>query len=429
VIKARRALLWLRNDLRLHDHEILAVDRDCLLPVYCFDPRRYAQHALDFPKTGPFRAQFLLQTVADLRQSLQARGGDLLVAVGKPEDIIPPLARKIKAEAVFVEHEVTAEEHAVERRLEAALDISLQRYWGHSLLHPDDLPFAIDELPDVYTPFRRAVEKRTPIRAPYPTPATMPAFPDEVEPGPLPSLHDLGLTAPPADPRGVMTFHGGETAALARLEDYIWQRQCLAQYKETRNGLLGERYSSKFSPWLACGALSPRWIYHEVRRFEQEITANDSTYWLIFELLWRDYFRFVAMKYGNRIFHAGGLSNKTPRWKPDRTAFDAWRRGETNEPFIDANMRELACTGFMSNRGRQNVASFLCHDLRLDWRWGAAWFESCLIDYDVCSNQGNWLYLAGFGNDPRQGRKFNIRRQAERYDPDNRYVQHWLSSR
>ena len=123
--------------------------------------------------------------------------------------------------------------------------------------------------------------------------------------------------------------------------------------------------------------------------------ANQSTYWVIFELLWRDYFRFVCYKYGDSVFHETGIMNKRLPWSQDKVKFEAWREGRTGVPFVDANMRELARTGWMSNRGRQNVASFLVKDLGLDWRLGAEWFESQLLDHDVCSNYGNWNYAAG----------------------------------
>lgn len=427
----KRAIYWFRNDLRIHDHELLSaqVDQpDVLLPVYCFDPHQFTQHELGFRRTGPFRTQFLIESLTDLRQSLEARGSGLYVVVGKPEEEIPRLARAMNAQVVFAEKEVTAEEVAVEDRLAQSLDIPLQTVWGRSLIHPDDLPFDLDDLPDVFTSFRKAVEAGNgiPVRQSAPTPASLPPLPDNIRGKPLPTLEELGLATPAKDSRGVLAFRGGEQAGLDRLAEYFWRRRALTHYKDTRNGMLGEDFSSKFSPWLACGALSPRRIYNEVQRFEEEIVANESTYWLIFELLWRDYFRFVAWKYGSRIFKKGGIKGKSGRFENNKERFFRWCQGETGEPFVDANMKELACTGYMSNRGRQNVASFLCHDLNLDWQWGAAWFESLLIDYDVCSNQGNWMYVAGVGNDPRPNRRFNIQRQAQRYDPDGAYVKHWL---
>jgi deoxyribodipyrimidine photo-lyase len=174
------------------------------------------------------------------------------------------------------------------------------------------------------------------------------------------------------------------------------------------------------------GCLSPRYIYWQVQEYEATRLKNDSTYWLIFELLWRDYFRFICAKHGTRIFRPSGLRGVTIDWKHDRDRFELWCEGKTGFPLVDANMREIAATGFMSNRGRQNVASFLTKNLGIDWRWGAEWFESLLIDYDVCSNWGNWNYTAGVGNDARGFRFFNITKQAKDYDPQGEYVKHWL---
>ena len=230
---------------------------------------------------------------------------------------------------------------------------------------------------------------------------------------------------PPADSRSVLPFTGGASEARGRLKHYFWDTKRLAVYKKTRNGLVGADYSSKFSPWLAHGCISPRRIASEVYRFEDTVEANDSTYWLVFELIWRDYFRFVAMKYGSRIFHRKALKPDSANRGMQRSVFEAWKEGRTKDAFVNANMRELARTGFMSNRGRQNVASYLVHDLGIDWRLGASWFEHMLLDYDPASNAGNWIYVAGVGNDPRPNRKFNTQRQAEMYDGDGKYQTLW----
>jgi deoxyribodipyrimidine photo-lyase len=223
-----------------------------------------------------------------------------------------------------------------------------------------------------------------------------------------------------------MIFAGGETVGLARLNHYLWEADALKTYKQTRNGMVGANYSSKFSAWLALGCLSPRRVYAAVQQYERDRLRNDSTYWLIFELLWRDYFRLIAAKHSDRIFYPSGLRGLAIDWQQDWERFDVWRNGKTGFPLVDANLRELACSGFMSNRGRQNVASFLTKNLGIDWRLGAEWFESLLVDYDVCSNYGNWNYAAGVGNDARGFRYFNISKQAKDYDPEGLYVKHWL---
>ena len=176
---------------------------------------------------------------------------------------------------------------------------------------------------------------------------------------------------------------------------------------------------------MANGCISAKTIYWEICEYEKQITKNDSTYWLIFELIWRDYFKFISMKYGQKIFKIGGILDKNYEWKTNKTLIDNWINGKTHEPFVNANMIELKNTGFMSNRGRQNVASYFAKNLLLDWRIGAAYFESMLIDFDVHSNFGNWMYVSGVGNDPRD-RKFNIQLQANNYDPKNDYQNLWL---
>jgi len=221
-------------------------------------------------------------------------------------------------------------------------------------------------------------------------------------------------------------FKGGEMSALDRIQNYIWESDKVTTYKQTRNGLIGTDYSTKFSPWLAIGCLSPRLIYAEIKQYEKMNTANESTYWVTFELLWRDFFHFVGWKYGDNLFRETGIRGINKSWSKDMNLFEKWKKGITGVPFIDANMRELLHTGWMSNRGRQNVASFLVKDLKLDWRLGAEWFESMLIDHDACSNYGNWNYAAGIGNDPREDRKFNIIKQSLDYDLNGDFISTWV---
>jgi deoxyribodipyrimidine photo-lyase len=227
------------------------------------------------------------------------------------------------------------------------------------------------------------------------------------------------------DKRTAFPFSGGTSAGMERLEHYFWKSKKLSYYKNTRNGLVGTDYSSKFSSWLANGSLSPKMIYWEIKRYEKEIQKNQSTYWLIFELIWREYFKYISLKHGNKVFKIGGILERDYHWKTDQRLFNEWAEGRTSEPFVNANMIELKQTGWMSNRGRQNVASFFAKDMKMDWRIGAAYFESLLVDYDVHSNYGNWMYVSGVGNDPRD-RKFDVQWQAERYDAQGKFQKHWL---
>jgi len=187
---------------------------------------------------------------------------------------------------------------------------------------------------------------------------------------------------------------------------------------------MGEDFSSRLSCWLATGALSVRTVYQALKACERRDGASEGSGWLFFELLWREHFRLLHLKHGRRLYRASGLPGRVRPVTDDR-ALEVWRLAQTGEPLVDAGMRELAASGFLSNRMRQIVASYLVYALGGDWRGGAAWFESCLLDYDVYSNQGNWLYIAGLGTDPRGGRHFNVQRQTEQHDPDGRYRALW----
>jgi len=432
----KNILVWFRNDLRIHDCETLyrasqqAQQTGAnIFPIYCFDPRHFGKTSFGFSKTGAFRAQFLIESVANLRANLRSLNSDLTIRMGKPEDVLPEFIQQWGIRTVYYHAEITSEETNVEAKLTKLLQtqkIEIESFWGSTLLHPQDLPFAIAKLPELFTNFRKQVELDLIVRKIFPTPNNLKPLPDNLKVGDIPNLAHLGLSEPQPCDLAVFKFCGGESAAIKRLEHYFWQSDRLQVYKQTRNGMLNADDSSKFSPWLALGCLSPRYIYDQVKQYESDRLANDSTYWLIFELLWRDYFRFVATKHGNKLFHRTGLRGMDLPWRQDWERLELWQNGQTGFPLVDANMREILATGFMSNRGRQNVASFLTKNLGIDWRMGAEWFESLLIDYDPSSNWGNWNYTAGIGNDARGFRFFNIHKQAQDYDPHGEYVKHWL---
>lgn len=431
-MKYKRVIVWFKNDLRLHDHAALfsaCKESSEIIPVYCFDPRQFGEVELGIQKTGAFRAKFLIEAVDNLRSNLIGIGANLVIRTGKPEELIPELSVELQAEAVFFSEEVTHEEKAIEKNLENALwkkGIETRTFWQSTLFHIEDLPFPLNQTPEVFTQFRKECEKFSIVRKAFKIPEKV-NFPETgIDLGQIPELSTLGLEEPVHSKKGVLAFSGGESAGMQRLQTYFWENDCLKTYKETRNGLLGPEYSSKFSAWLALGCLSPRYIYEEVQRYEKERKKNDSTYWLVFELIWRDYFRFISKKHGSKIFQLQGIKENVDNWRKDKKLFAKWTEGKTGIPFVDANMRELNATGFMSNRGRQNVASFLVNDLGIDWRWGAMYFESQLIDYDVCSNWGNWMYVAGVGNDPRENRYFNILKQASNYDKKGDFVRYWI---
>jgi deoxyribodipyrimidine photo-lyase len=427
-----KMIYWFRNDLRLSDNAALTYackNTAELTPVYVHDEETDSSAAWGIAGTGMHRRCFVADSLADLSAQLGARGSLLIQLRGRPQAVLPTFARAIGANTVVCETIATPQKEAEISALSAA-GMTLKTFWQSSMLEPTELPFPVDRLPDIFTLFKQAVERDQLVP---PKPLTIPA----VFPRPADSaLYSINAekasksTAQITDarssfPHRQLAFAGGETAALAHVEQYFL-RKLAHDYKATRNHLAGIDYSTKFSPWLAAGALSARTIYSALKRFENRYGANEGSEWISFELLWRDYFRLLHLKYGHKLYQAGGLSEKPPA-KHDSAAFARWCRAETGEPLVDAGMRELATTGYLSNRLRQIVASYLVHDLSGDWRAGAAWFEAQLIDYDVYSNQGNWLYIAGRGTDPRGGRRFNTHKQARDYDPEGHYRSMWAN--
>ena len=429
----RTIVVWFKTDLRLHDNETLVkaiAQGDSIIPVYCFDEAHFNISEYGFQKTGSFRAQFLLESLIDLDNNLRELGSGLVILKGKPEVEIPKIVSQYKANKVVAKREVSFEERQTESKVQEALfkvKCEFQTFSTSTLYHAEDLPFSIKDIPDVFTNFRKKTEKDAVIRPSFESPSSIKS--PIIDPIKLPTLEELGLTFTKIDSRTAIVFEGGESKAIERLNHYFFESKCISNYKETRNGLIGTDYSSKFSAWLALGCISPRFIYRELQKYETEFEANDSTYWLVFELLWRDYFRFMMKKHQSNFFKQSGIkNNKLKLFSDNVQKLQNWIEGKTGIDFVDANMIELKLTGFMSNRGRQNVASYLCNDLKLDWRLGAAYFEEQLIDYDVCSNWGNWAYLAAVGNDPRDNRYFNIEKQAQTYDKNKKYRNLWLNS-
>jgi deoxyribodipyrimidine photo-lyase len=428
----KTAIIWFKSDLRIHDNEALyraAKENDLIIPVYCFDDQMFVETKFGFNKTGIRRLKLITESLIELNTRLNLLGTNLLVLKGKTEIELLKLVKQYGVKKVYAKKEVSFEEINLNQKVEEALwknQCEFEVFSTSTLYHAEDLPFSVKDIPDIFTKFKTAVEKECEIRPMFPSPEKLisPPLPSFIIPNFINELiKDINHHVSSAFP-----YKGGEHEALRRVNYYLFESKLISNYKNTRNQLIGRDYSSKFSPWLALGCLSPRFIYHEIIRYEQEFKENESTYWLKFELIWRDFFRFMMKKHRNAYFKDFGIkepSNKIRNFNLE--TIQKWINGKTGVPLIDANMLELKHTGFMSNRGRQIVASFLCNDLKQDWRYGAAYFEEQLIDYDVCSNWGNWAYIAGVGNDPRKDRYFDVEKQTKLYDKDSLYRNLWLA--
>jgi deoxyribodipyrimidine photo-lyase len=414
-------IYWFRNDLRLADNPAFTqacLNADYLLPVYVHDTKEQ-ETVYGFERQGPHRKAFLRASLDDLKTRLQAQGSDLLEFSGKSAEVLLRLFKDSAADAIYCE-QIEAPEEIEQVRILQEQGANVDEYWQSSMLDPQHFPFDLEKMPDVFTAFRREVERvQLKFAQPINTPKKIPSLPAALPQGSILPSRAQSVAHP--------YLLGGASHAQAHLKQYL-ERRLADSYKETRNQLIGMDYSSKFSAWLSLGCISARDIAAQLNDYENSYGANDGTYWLWFELLWRDYFRFIHFKYGQKLYRASGLTG-VPVKPSYASSFEQWRTGNTGAALVDAGMRELHQSGSLSNRMRQIVASYWIYDMKGDWRAGAAWFESQLIDYDVYSNQGNWLYIAGRGTDPRGGRPFNVTKQAQDHDPQEIYRKLWLSPR
>jgi deoxyribodipyrimidine photo-lyase len=436
------ALYWFRSDLRLIDNpNFLSACKasDNLLPIYVHAP----QESLiwGFERISTHRQQFLHDALSDLRQQLELFGSDLLElqapqgSSSSAVDLVISAAHHHGIQTIYCEV-IEAPEEIQELTALRQTGLTVHAELESTMIAVRDLPFAPEAMPDQFTQFRNAIEKAKhlftePVSAPSRIPP-LPSYFKRVEwiPGTQTPIRAESLMQPAGHPHSSFphyldTYRGGASAAVAHLQQYL-ARALPHSYKATRNQLHGHDYSSKLSPWLALGCISARSIMQELKQFESEQGANEGSYWLWFELLWRDYFRVLHLKYGKQLYCASGL-NQSEKPIHNARGFEHWSSGTTGESIVDAGMRELKATGYLSNRLRQVVASYLIYDLHSDWRAGAAWFEAQLLDYDVYSNQGNWLYISGRGTDPRGGRRFNPQKQAQDHDANGSYRALWLS--
>jgi deoxyribodipyrimidine photo-lyase len=424
-------IVWFRNNLRVADNASLkkAIENHSkIIAVYFFDPNLFKIDAFGFQKTAKYRAKFLIETITDLKKNLADLNITLLTYFSSPEDKLHEICDAFKIKTIYTQKEWTREEVVTNDFIKNTLSeaVNFVEDYDQFLYSPETVSKDFKNIPNVFTVFRKKLEKTVEI-------------PEEVDVSKcilenlfenktsIPTLKELGFDHFEPHVKSAFPFCGGETTALARLENYFFETKKVGFYKKTRNGLVGTDYSTKFSPWLANGSLSAKTIYWKIKEYEAQFGSNESTYWVIFELIWRDYFKYISLKYNAKVFQLGGILEKKYQWSSDQKLINQWINGETKDDFVNANMIELKETGFMSNRGRQNVASYFAKELLLDWRIGAAYFESMLLDYDVHSNYGNWMYVAGVGNDPRD-RKFNTQIQAERYDGNHKFRKMWLQT-
>ena len=507
--KPRVNVVWHKmSDLRLHDHEALArahleTPRLPVVHLHVVEKFWFGKTRVGgFPKTGAVRCRFWMECVEDLKNALEARGQQLFVRHGTSPEAFQELSQSVEISKVFTFAEVCSEELALEAEVEetlrrVTLGAQLVRCWGYTLHHIDDLQDCGKPPERWITPyltfgnFKREIaackvrsvgeewQKRGELMMQDPPVVSW-------QWGCVPSLAELGFSseelaaAEGCREKSAIPWRGGESIALARLQQYVWERSALKQYVGTTDWTASGKcgapndQTSKLSPFLAFGCLSPRLLYGEILRFEKS-NRGKGPKGLINSLLWRDFYRFIVyFAWGDRMYHLygpmscgsisgghkvptkwcckhynnlfGGSDPRLWTWEKDPSRFRRWAEGKTGYPFVDAAMTELKETGYMLHLNRETVGWFFVRDLQLDWRLAAEWFESRLLDYDCVLNWGNWAYFiltqlpAREDDRPGGGPRYTLPRYSpylmatqvldwgREHDPQGRYVKKWIPS-
>lgn len=397
------AIIIYRNNLRIDDNYPLyhaTQNHDKVLALYSLEILE-GFTSFGFKKCERFRRKFIYEALIDLRSNLQNYGINLSIC----DDIkstLEELCQKYNIK-IFFDHEVGVEEENFEKILKS---YDYESFFTQTMIEP--FVFDYDKS---FSHFRKKAEKSK-IKEPL-------LVDKKVTSINFPSI-DIKIEEISYENKNSIILKGGEKEAIKRLNTY---EEFIHSYKSTRNEMSGLNNSTKLSAYLSIGCISPRRVYYTIKQYEAKTHQSDSSYWIYFELLWRDFF-YLLMKYSqNKLFLQKGLQETKYKFKTDKKLLDDFFNANTKVDLIDASIKELKSTGWLSNRNRQLVANYFVKYLGLNWIYGSEFFESFLLDYNSASNYGNWAYQASVGND-KQYRVFHINKQCQMYNGTS-YIQKW----
>ena len=402
-----RAIWWIRRDLRLTDNAALqaALEAGSVIPMFIIDPA--------FSGSSPRRKDFLYEGLHALDKDLRARGSYLVIRSGKPSDTLPGMLAETKSETVFAEEDFTP--YARKRDAEIASDLPLQLIHGQTVHHPESVLKSNGKPYRVYTPYSKTWKTRLPSQINLSSAPEPIATPTGIWSDPLPKYRVSPL------------FPAGEPEALVRLEEFLHRR--IYAYRENRNRMDLEG-TSALSPYLRFGMLGMRQAVYRAQQAmidaKNEVSKRSAETWLN-ELIWHEFYVQILyhFPYVSRTAFNQSLANIP--WRNDETEFEAWKKGQTGVPIVDAAMRQLKEIGWIHNRARMIAASYLVKDLLIDWRWGEAWFMENLLDGDMAANNGGWQWTAGTGTDAAPYfRIFNPVLQSMKFDPNGDFIRKWI---
>jgi deoxyribodipyrimidine photo-lyase len=418
------AIYWFRNDLRLSDLAGLhaAAQHETVLPVFIFNPKEGGDWAI-----GGAAQWWLHQSIERLSQDIAARGGQLILRRGEPQKVLAELVQQTGASVVCCSRQYQPWAYQLERDVHAQLErigATLKRYPGTLLFEPGEVLTGSGQLFKVFTPFWRACLRQDPPAAPKAVPTVSWADSAGIESDPLEAWNLC-----PRNPNWAEGWDElwapGEAGAHEALGQFLESR--VPHYGDGRD-IPGKRYTSRLSPHLRFGEISPRQVWHQAQLAKSHHPGDEGDVdKFLSEIGWREFCKHLVALFPEMPDKAFNPKFEHFPWAGDPAHLRAWQKGQTGYPIVDAGMRELWQTGFMHNRVRMVVASFLTKHLLTHWREGERWFWDCLLDADLASNACSWQWVGGSGADAAPYfRIFNPVAQGEKFDKDGDYTRHWV---
>ena len=395
----RTSVVWFRNDLRLEANPAwlsATGASDVVIPIVVIDPNL-------LNSVGPYRRNLFLGNITSLQGDLSEYGALLSVLIGHPTTLVPHVCEAVSADALYFNRATSRYGRARDNTVARTLACEHVTFWGTLLTEPGTVLTGKGTLSKVFTPFWKQWAKTTPPEMPEGGDASFGVAPAEFR-----------NAVPDYDTPVIEPGNDGAHNALRRWLEHV------DGYADTRD-LPAIDGTSQLSAHLRFGTIAPSTIQQIVG------TGTEGRDGFVRQLAWRDWYAHMLLETPDMIDHAVRSEYDNVAWLNDPLGLDAWKHGQTGYPIVDAGMRQLAATGWMHNRVRMIVGSFLVKDLLIDWREGERWFRHLLIDAEPSQNAGNWQWVAGTGTDAAPYfRVFNPVTQSAKFDTDGRYIKKWV---
>ncbi len=395
-------VLFKISDLRVRDHEPLYTankTNNNIIHIFIWDYRWDDKTSNDILIMGKYKKFFLKESLQNLFDNLNKINIHLNIYYGNPDIIIIDLIDKYKIQNIYTYQDINNPINTTAK---------IHYFWNNTMYHISDLPFTIDNIPNSFADFKKQIKIRARKEFFTQTNNKSIKLDESIK------INDIDI------PETELLIKGGEDYGWEYLKT-LFKSNNISNYKQDKNNLIS---TCDLSPWLDFGCLSAKSIFYQLKMYEKNKQRNDSTYLFWSDMLLRDYYKFKSIKLKNKLFEKNGISNKT--YSNNKVSFDKWINGQTGIPLIDAFMIQIKNTGFISNKGRLIISSFLVNDLNLEWILGAEYFNKMLINSEITYNYSLWYYIAGIWNLSNNSIYFNPIKQCQLYDKNCNFIKKWI---